>query len=68
MVNTCALKSKIIENNMTIQSLAPQIGISPYTLGKKISNKVDMGLNEALKIKEILKIRDEEINKYFFAS
>ena len=68
MVNTCALKSKIVENNLTIQSLAPKLGITPYTLGKKISNKSDMGLNEVLKIKEILKIKDEEINKYFFIS
>ena len=33
MVNTAKIKGRIVEKGKTIQSIAPQIPWSPYTLG-----------------------------------
>ena len=47
MVNTNKLKGRIVEQGLTIGSLAALIGISPSTLGRKIRNLSDMTLEEA---------------------
>lgn len=66
MINTNKLKGKMTENQLTIQAIAPRIGITPYTLGKKISNESPMTLDEALEFSLILGISKEEIHEYFF--
>lgn len=55
-----------MEKGFTIQVLAKKVGVSGYTLGKKISNKSPMDLDEADEIAKELDIQDEEYAIYFF--
>lgn len=66
MINTNKIRGRIAGNGLTIQAIAPQMGITPYTLGKKISNESPMTLDEALNFSIILDIPKEEIYDYFF--
>lgn len=66
MIHTNKIRGKMAESRLTIQAVAPQMGITPYTLGKKISNDTPMTLNEALTFSEILNIPKESIADYFF--
>jgi len=66
MINTNKVRGRITELGLTIQIIAPQIGVTPYTLGKKIANESPMTLDEALKLSIILKIPERENFEYFF--
>lgn len=66
MVNTNKLKGKIMEQGMTIGSLALSIGVSPSTLGRKIRNLTDMTLNEVELIRKVLNIPPERVIEFFF--
>lgn len=66
MINTLKLKGRIVEKEKTIQSLAPKIPCTPYTLGQKISNETPMQIEEATILANELEIPDEEIVEYFF--
>lgn len=65
MVNTAKIKGRITEKETTIQSIAPQIPCSPYTLGQQIGNKAPMTLETAEKLSEILEIKVEEFAEFF---
>ncbi len=67
LVNSNKLRGRIIEQGLTIGSLAPMIGISPSTLGRKIKNHADMTLGEVEAIRCVLKIPPERVMEYFFA-
>lgn len=67
MVNTNKLKGRIVEQGLTIGSLAALIGISPSTLGRKIRNLSDMTLEEVELIRSTLNIPPGRIMEYFFA-
>ena len=54
VVNTNKLKGRIVEQGLTIGSLAALIGISPSTLGRKIRNLSDMTLEEVELIRSTL--------------
>ncbi|MBE7041663.1 MAG: helix-turn-helix transcriptional regulator [Ruminococcaceae bacterium] len=66
MVNTNKIRGRIMEQGLTIGSLASIIGISPSTLGRKIKNHADMTLGEVESIRDILKIPPERVVDYFF--
>lgn len=66
MINTLKLKGRIIEKGQTIQSLAPKIPCTPYTLGQKIANETPMQIEEANTLANELDIKDNEIVEYFF--
>lgn len=66
MVNTNKIRGRIMEQGLTIGSLASIIGISPSTLGRKIKNHADMTLGEVESIRDILKIPPERVVEYFF--
>lgn len=66
MINTSKINGKLAELELTRQSVAPIIGLTPYTLGQKISNKSPMTIDEALKLAIMLKIPKQEIVEYFF--
>lgn len=66
MINTAKLRGKIVEKGKTIQSLAPKIPCTPYTLGQKIANETPMQIEEATTLANELEIVDEEITEYFF--
>jgi len=65
MINTAKIKGRITEKEKTIQSIAPEIPCSPYTLGQQIGNKVPMTLDTAEKLCEILEITNEEFSDFF---
>lgn len=66
MINTAKLRGRIIEKGKTIQSLAPKIPCTPYTLGQKIANESPMQIEEAATLANELDITDNEIVEYFF--
>lgn len=66
MINTLKLRGRIVEKGVTIQSLAPKIPCTPYTLGQKIANEAPMQIEEATILANELDIPDEEITEYFF--
>lgn len=66
MINTNKVRGRITEMGLTIQLIAPEIGITPYTLGRKIANESPMNLDEALKLSIILNIPATENFDYFF--
>lgn len=65
MINTKKFKSKMVESGYTYQSLAPEIKLTAYTLGQKVSNKKKMTLEEANICAEILCIDDTEFKDIF---
>jgi hypothetical protein len=65
MINTAKVKGRIVEKGKTIQSIAPKIPCSPYTLGQKISNETPMNLEEAMILSEELEITKEEFSEFF---
>lgn len=68
MINSAKLRGRIVEKGRTIQSLAPKIPCSPYTLGQKIANETPMQIEEASVLIKELEIPNEEILEYFFYS
>lgn len=66
MVNTNKLRARIVEQGSTIGRIADKLGISAYTMGRKIAGKTAMTLNEAFALKQLLEISDGEEGDYFF--
>lgn len=66
MPNERKIKAKITELGLTIGKIADKIGVSPYTLGKKISGKTPMSVKEARLLQQELHIADQEVAVYFF--
>ena len=66
MINTLKLRGRITEKGKTIQTLAPKIPCTPYTLGQKIANEAPMQIEEANTLANELDIKDSEIVEYFF--
>lgn len=67
MISTNKLRGRIVENRTTINELSQKLGMTPYTLGKKIAGKSPMTLKEASELQRELQIPAEEIPAYFFA-
>lgn len=65
MVNTQKIKGRIIEYGFTIQTLAPEIPCTPYTLGQKLNNEQPIWLHEIEKLIDLLCIKDSEFNEFF---
>lgn len=66
MVNSNKIRARIIEVGKTIAKISGDMNMTPYTLGRKISNQSDMTLNEANKLQQLLDISDADFNAYFF--
>ena len=68
MVNINKLKGKIVENGLTIEKLADNIGIDRSTLYRKINNKGEtFTLKEADLILNALNLTAEEAKAIFFS-
>ena len=65
MINSSKLKGRIVEKGETFQSIAPKIGCSAYTLGKKVSGETPINLEEITKLCKILEIKDDEFSDFF---
>lgn len=66
MVNTIAIKVRLLERGKQMTDLAPVIGKSYASVQSKINNKTAMTLDEALKIQQFLGITDDEFTEFFF--
>lgn len=67
MPNEKKLRARIIEMGYTIKSLAKTMKLSAYTLGRKISGKAPMSIDEAFRLMELLKIPETDFSLYFSA-
>lgn len=66
MVDTFAIRVKMLEKSMTISDLSRKIGKSPATIGRWLKSG-DMPVCDAEKIALILGLDTEEMIKIFFA-
>ncbi len=68
MVNINKLKGKIVENGLTIEKLADNIGIDRSTLYRKINNNGEtFTIKEADLIVKALNLTAEEAKAIFFS-
>lgn len=65
MVNTAKIKGRIVEKEKTIQSIAPKIPCSAYTLGQKIANETPINLEEVITLCNELDIKENEFAEFF---
>lgn len=65
MVNTAKIKGRIVEKGKTIQSIAPKIPCSAYTLGQKILNETPINLEEVMTLCKELDIKENEFAEFF---
>lgn len=66
-MNAFKLRAKIVEQNITMEALAKQIGISTTTLYRKVKYPLRLTLLEVIKLKDILDMTDEEAIDIFLA-
>ena len=59
-VNIARLRGKMIEKGFTVDTLATAIGINRATLYRKLDAIEKFTIGEALKIKAVLQLTDEE--------
>ena len=68
MTDTVALRSRIEKSGLKYCRIASQMGISSYSLQKKIDNLVEFKASEIVKLASILSLTDSERTAIFFAS
>lgn len=66
MTNSLLLKAEIVRSGKKRIEIAEELGISLYTLHKKINNQVEFKASEIAKLRSILSI--ENPDSIFFAS
>ena len=59
------LKGKIIEKNMNVEQLAGAIGVHPSSLYRKLNNYEKITIGDAIKMKEVLSLNDNEAYQIF---
>lgn len=64
-MNVHKLRGKIIENGMNVEELAETIGITGQTLYRKLKQPLKLTIGEAIRIKDILDLTDEEASDIF---
>lgn len=67
MINTNKLRGKIVESGFRLKDAAEYLGISTYTLGRKLRNQTRMTLEEADRLRRLLGISKKEAADYFFS-
>ena len=66
-MNINKLKGKIVEKEMNIESLAVCIGIGRSSLYRKLNNAEKITLGEAIKMKDVLEMSDDEACEIFLS-
>ena len=66
-MNVNKLKGKIVEKDMTVERLAALIGINRASLYRKLNNCEKITIGEAIKIKEVLEMNNEEAFEIFLS-
>ena len=59
-MNMNRLRAKIIERGMNVEELADIIGMSSQTLYRKLKAPLKITIGEAIQMKDVLKLTDEE--------
>lgn len=60
MVNTFQLKAEILRSSLSMKEIAAQIGISSYSLYKKINNITEFKASEIAALSQILSIENKD--------
>lgn len=66
-MNMYKLRGKIVERGMNVEELADTIGIAAPTLYRKLRAPLKMTIGEAIQIKDVLGLTDEEALDIFLA-
>lgn len=67
MVDTQRLKEAIKNKGLKLSYVSSQLGLSSYGLARKINNKSDFRVSEALKMTELLSLDAAERDAIFFS-
>lgn len=67
MTNTSALRDAVAKSGLKYGKIAGEMGISSYTLQKKIDNKVEFKASEIVKLSDLLSLCDTDRSAIFFA-
>lgn len=65
-MNGRKLKAKIVERGLTVEKFASLIDMTRSSLYRKLNNSTKMTIGEAVRIKEVLELTDEEASVIFF--
>lgn len=61
------LKGKMVENEVNVESLADALGVDRSTMYRKLNEADKITIGEAMKIKAVLSLTDEEATDIFLA-
>ena len=64
-MNVFKLKAKIVERGMGVEELAGILNMSTQTLYRKLRTPLSMTLMDAIRLKDILELTDEEAIEIF---
>lgn len=67
MTDTLALREAIEKSGLKYGRIAKEMGISSYTLQKKIDNIVEFKASEIKKLSSLLSLSDAQRSSIFFA-
>ncbi len=65
-MNGNKLKAKIIERGLTVTEFASRINMDRSSLYRKLSNSQRLTIGEVERIKDVLKLTNEEASAIFF--
>lgn len=68
MTDTAALRHAIERSGLKYGRIAAEMGISSYTLQKKIDNIVEFKASEIVKLSALLSLGEADRNAIFFAT
>ena len=66
MINSNKVKGRLVELGLTQKDVAQALGVAQPTANQKINNIRSMDLEEAEKLSDLLQLRPEEFQLYFF--
>lgn len=66
MTNSAALRKAVDRSGLKYMKIASEMGISPYTLQKKIDNETEFKASEIVKLSSLLSLSDTERSSIFF--
>lgn len=64
-MNMHKLRAKIVERDMNVEELAEIIGMTGTTLYRKLRAPLKITIGEAIQMKDVLKLTDEEALEIF---
>ena len=67
MTDSIALRNAVDKSGLKYNKIAGEMGISPYSLQKKIDNLTEFKASEIVKLSMLLSLSDAERSSIFFA-